>query len=120
MGTKKTSQQSQTAHFNPTPVERGAFMMDVLIDVQNWGYPERTMVSRTLEEDDEYIQNQANIERHKKYVIEYIVKNLDESHAKILLDYINLLEEQHETTVCMADMIAYDLITVRATEDKEK
>ena len=56
MGTKKTSQQSQTAHFNPTPVERGAFMMDVLIDVQNWGYPERTIVSRTLEEDDEYIQ----------------------------------------------------------------
>ena len=52
------------------------------------------MVSRILEGNEEYVQNQAEIERYKRYVIEYIVKNLDESHAKLLLDYIRLASDK--------------------------
>ena len=120
MGTKKTSQQSHTTHFNPTPMDHGEYMLDFLIKIQNWDYPERTMVSSTLEENDEYVEKEARIEIYKPYVEKHIIKCLDERNARILANYISLLEEQKETAVCMGDMVACDLITAIRTEDKEK
>lgn len=74
---------------------------------------ERTLVSSALENDEEFIRRETEIEACRAMIIEHIVESMDEAHADILLTYMRLIQEQYETAICMADMIAYDLKTVK-------
>ena len=73
-------------------------------------------MSEVIENDEEYIQNQTRIEMLKELIYERILKVLDQRNADILISYMRLVKEQQETTVCMADMIANDLITLKGTK----
>lgn len=119
MESKKNSQQSHDAYFGPNSDKHGEQIVDFFVTIENWGCEDRTMVSRALESEAEYIQRQAEIEAFRVLVIEGIVKNLDRNSADLLLTYMNMVEEQQEITVCMADMIAYDVKTVKDAKDKE-
>lgn len=117
MVSKKTSHQSQ-AHFDPYSVEHRERIMDFLIDVEDWESEERNIVSETLNNDEEYTRKLAEIEVFRILVIEHIVENLDKTYADLLLTYMRMVEEQYETTICMADMIAYDARVVKGTKEK--
>ncbi|MCI6242118.1 MAG: hypothetical protein MR646_02245 [Agathobacter sp.] len=116
MESKKSSQQSQERSFEPGPHNCSDPITDFELQLENWDTDNRNKVSEVIENDEEYIQNQTRIEMLKELIYERILKVLDQRNADILISYMRLVKEQQETTVCMADMIANDLITLKGTK----
>lgn len=117
----KNNSQSSQSNFNPHSVEYGEQIMDFLVTLKDWENDEcRTMLSRTLETEKDFVQLQAEENVFKDLVVEHIVRNLDEKHANLLLAYMRTAEEKYDTAVSMGDMLLYDQITMKTTKDKER
>lgn len=111
----KSHVQQPGDHFDNCSTESSKILVDVICQIEEADCEDRTMVSRTLANDEECIEKDAEIEAYKQLIIEFILGNLAEEHADIVATYIALVEERHEDTKAIADMVAYDARSMNET-----
>lgn len=112
----KKSVQQPGGRFDNCSTESGKILVDVICQVEEADYEDRTLVSKTLANDEECIEKDTEIEAYKQLIIECILGNLAKEHADIIAAYINLTEERYEDTKAIADMVAYDARTMNETK----
>ncbi|MDE5589179.1 MAG: hypothetical protein K2J60_08585 [Acetatifactor sp.] len=107
--------QQPEGHFDNCSTESCKILVDVTCQIEEADCEDRTMVSRALANDEECIEKDAEIEAYKQLIIEFILGNLAEEHADIVTAYIALVEERHEDTKAIADMMVYDARSMNET-----
>lgn len=111
----KKSVQQPGAHFDNCSAESGKILVDVICQIEEADCEDRTMVSQTLANDPECMKRDTDIEAYKQLIIECILGNLSKEQADIIAAYIDLVDERHEDTKAIADMVAYDARTMNGT-----
>mgnify|MGYP003319852103 CR=1 FL=1 len=110
METKRNSQTSQEPYFD-SHSEYGEHYADFLVTLTEWGCGERTMVSTTLKNDSDIIDEYAEAEA-LKVLIECQMKRCDKEMAANFQAYVCKMKKLIGTVASVGDMVANDALVV--------
>lgn len=117
MKSKDCSQQLQSALSKEHSDTCAVRLLDFIAKLENTSFENRTVVSNSLEADEDYARQCADVEVYKTLIIESVLNNVSVRDARILSSYIQLVDERHEVTLSMADMIVAD-VTDKYTKER--
>lgn len=111
METKRNSQPSQKPYFD-SHSERGERYADFFVTLEDWECGERTMVSTTLINNSDIVDEYAETEV-LRVLIERQMMRCDKEVAAMFQAYTGKIKELLGTVASVGDMVANDALTVK-------
>lgn len=111
METKRNSQPSQEPYFD-SHSERGEQDADFMVTLTEWECGERTMVSTTLKNDSDIINEYAEAEA-LRVLIEDQMERCNKEIVVYFQSYASKMKGLIGTVASVGDMVANDALTVK-------